>query len=149
MVHALKSTARTIGADDLSDRAKGLEEAAKKSDAAYIGRQHEKLLSKYRETVRRIRDMFREEDGEGEQKDYREISNSAFRKRLEEVNDSLNTFEAEKAKKLIAQLDGFLYDGKPVAGLLEAAGRDIDDFEIAAAAEKVKALLHGVGDGEA
>ncbi len=149
MVHALKSTARTIGADDLSNRAKGLEEAAKKSDAAYIGRQHEKLLSKYRETVRRIRDMFREEDGEGEQKDYREISNSAFRKRLEEVNDSLNTFEAEKAKKLIAQLDGFLYDGKPVAGLLEAAGRDIDDFEIAAAAEKVKALLHGVGDGEA
>lgn len=149
LVHALKSTARMTGADALSDLAKGLEDAAKKADAAYIEMHHEKLLTAYRETVQRIRDIFGEEDEEGAQKEYQEISASAFRERLNEIQNSLNTFEAEKAKNLIEKLSGFVYDGEPVAGLLEEAGRDIDDFEITAALEKVKALLCNVGDGEA
>lgn len=149
MVHALKSTARMTGADALSDLAKGLEDAAKKADAAYIETHHERLLTAYRETVRRIRDIFGEEDEEGAQKEYQEISASAFRERLNEIQNSLNTFEAEKAKNLIEALSGFVYGGEPVTGLLEEAGRDIDDFEITAALEKVKTLLCNVGDGEA
>ena len=149
MVHALKSTARMTGADALSDLAKTLEDAAKKADAEYIGAHHEELLKKYREMVQNIRDILGEEEENGEQKEYLEISDVEFRKRLHEINDSLNTFEAEKAKKLIEQMDGFVYGGEPVAGLLEEAGRDIEDFEIAAAVEKVKALLRSLGDGEA
>lgn len=149
MVHALKSTARMTGADTLSDLAKALEDAAKKADAEYIGAHHEELLKKYRETVQNIRDIFGEEDGGKEQKEYLEISDSEFQNKLNEIDDALNTFEAEKAKKLIEQMEGFVYGGKPAAGLLEEAGRDIDDFEIAAASEKVKTLLRGVGDGEA
>lgn len=149
LVHALKSTARMTGADALSDLAKGLEDAAKKADAAYIETHHERLLTAYRETVRRIRDIFGEEDEEGAQKEYQEISASAFRERLNEIQNSLNTFEAEKAKNLIEALSGFVYGGEPVTGLLEEAGRDIDDFEITAALEKVKTLLCNVGDGEA
>lgn len=149
MVHALKSTARMTGADALSALAKGLEDAAKKQDAEYIGAHHEKLLEKYRETVRQIRDILGEEEECGEQKEYLEISDLEFRKRLSEIGDALNTFEAQKAKELIEQMSGFVYGGKSVAGLLEEAGRDIDDFEIAAASEKVKTLLCGVGDGEA
>ena len=149
MVHALKSTARMTGADALSDLAKALEDAAKKADAEYIGAHHEELLKKYREMVQNIRDILGEEEENGEQKEYLEISDVEFRKRLHEINDSLNTFEAEKAKKLIEQMDGFVYGGEPVAGLLEEAGRDIEDFEIAAAVEKVKTLLRSLGDGEA
>lgn len=149
LVHALKSTARMTGADDLSNLAKDLEDAAKKSDEAYIVTHHEELLARYRETVQRIRNIFGEEDESTEQGEYQEISGLELRERLQEIGSSLNTFEAEKAKNLIEQLGGFVYDGKPVAGLLEEAGRDIDDFEIAAASEKVKALLCSVGDGEA
>jgi len=149
MVHALKSTARMTGADTLSDLAKDLEDAAKRADAEYIGNHHENLLAQYRETVRNIREIFGEEDENGEQKEYQEISDSEFRKRLHEISDSLNTFEAQKARELIEQLDGFVYGGKPAAVLLEGARRDIDDFEITAAAEKVKILLGSMGDGEA
>lgn len=149
LVHALKSTARMTGADALSDLAKALEDAAKKADAAYIGEHHEELLKKYRETVQNIRDSFGEEEGSGEQKEYLEISDCEFQMRLHEIGDALNTFEAEKAKKLIEQMAGFVYGGKPLAGLLEEAGRDIDDFEITAASEKVKTLLRSMGDGEA
>lgn len=148
MVHALKSTARMIGADALSDLAKGLEDAAKKTDVEYIGIHHEKMLAKYRGTVQSIRDIFCEEKKNGEQKEHQEISGLEFCRRLEEIEDSLNTFEAEKAKKLIEQMEDFIYCGKSVAGLLEEAGRDIDDFEMAAASEKVRALTGGVRDGE-
>lgn len=148
MVHALKSTARMIGADDLSDLAKGLEDAAKKRDVGYIGMHHEKLLVKYRETAQRIRDIFSEEEKREGQEGYQEISGLEFCGRLKEIEDSLNTFEADKAKSLIDRLSGFTYCGDSVAGLLEEAARDVDDFEMAAALEKVKALIREAGDGE-
>lgn len=149
MVHALKSTARMIGADDLSDQAKGLEDAAKSRDVEYIESHHENLLVKYQETAQLIRDIFSEEEKSGEQKGYQEISGLEFRRRLKEIEDSLNTFEADKAKILIEKLGGFVYCGNFVAELLEETERDVDDFEMAAASEKVKTLIHDVGDGEA
>lgn len=147
-VHALKSTARMIGAGDLSDRAKKLEDAAKDRKAAYIRTHHEKLLLKYSETVQCIRDVFCGEGKGGEQKKYQEISGSALCGRLEEIEDSLSTFEAEKAKNLIEQMDGFSYCGKPVARLLEEVVQDVDDFELEAASDKVKTLIDRVRDGE-
>ena len=149
MVHALKSTARMIGADVLSDLAKELEEAAKNRDVEYIGKHHGNLLVKYKETAQSIRNIFSGEEKSGEQKGYQEISGAKLRSRLEEIEDSLNTFEADKAKTLIEQLGGFVYCGDSVAGLLEAAVRDVDDFEMAAASEKVKTLIGSLGDGEA
>lgn len=148
MVHALKSTARMIGADALSDLAKGLEDAAKNRNVEYIGMHHENLLVKYKETAQSIRDIFDEDVIKEEQKEYQEISGLELRGKLEEIEDSLNTFEAEKAKTLIEQLSGFVYCGNSVAGLLEEVGRDVDDFEMAAASEKVKTLICSVGDGE-
>lgn len=154
MVHALKSTARMIGAGALSDLARDLEDAAKDLNAEYIGTHHDNLLFRYRETVQSIRSIFCEEENAGEQKDeeqkeYQEISGLELRRRLEEIEDSLSTFEAEKAKNLMEQLGSFVYCGDSVAGLLEEAGRDVDDFEMAAALEKVKALICSVEDGEA
>ncbi len=148
VVHALKSTARMIGAEALSDLAKGLEDAAKNRNVEYIGMHHESLLVKYQETAQSIWDIYGEEEKNGEQKGYQEISGLELCRRLKEIEDSLNTFEAEKAKTLIEQLSGFVYCGNSVAGLLEETERDVDDFEMAAASEKVKALIRGVGDGE-
>lgn len=149
MVHALKSTARMIGADDLSNLAKDQEDAAKNRDVEYIESHHENLLVKYRETAESIRDIFSGEEKSGEQEEYQEISGSEFCRRLKEIEDSLNTFEADKAESLIEQLSGFVYCGDSVAGLLEEVARDVDDFEMAAALEKVKTLIGEVGDGEA
>ena len=47
-VHALKSAAKLIGAQELSDRAKALEEAAKKNDIDYIRDNNYELISQYR-----------------------------------------------------------------------------------------------------
>ena len=54
LVHALKSTSRMIGADDLSERAKSLEMLAKKGGKGITGEMHEKVMEIYGKTVKAV-----------------------------------------------------------------------------------------------
>ena len=53
-VHALKSTSLTIGAEQLSDSAKMLEQAGKKEDVEYIQKNHAALLDLYEKVCKSI-----------------------------------------------------------------------------------------------
>ena len=53
-VHALKSSARIIGASELSEAARQLEDAGKKNDTDYISKETENLLGKYRVLERKL-----------------------------------------------------------------------------------------------
>lgn len=53
-VHALKSTSLTIGAEELSERAKALEQAGKKEDVAFIRENHAELVRMHEEVCRSI-----------------------------------------------------------------------------------------------
>ncbi len=53
-VHALKSTSLTIGAEQLSDCAKTLEQAGKKEDVEYIQKNHAALLDLYEKVYKSI-----------------------------------------------------------------------------------------------
>ncbi len=64
-VHALKSSARIIGAMELSKLAASLEDAGNREDKDYIDENHDKLLSEYeayKEKLSRLREV--KEDGE-------------------------------------------------------------------------------------
>ncbi len=56
-VHALKSTSLTIGAEQLSEHAKALEQAGKSGDAEYIQANHPALLRLYEEVCENIADL--------------------------------------------------------------------------------------------
>ncbi len=154
MVHALKSTARMIGADELSGLAKGLEDVVKNGETAYIREHHKELLARYRDTEQSIWRAFGEEGNSGEEADgdkhaEQEISATELAQKLEEIKESLGTFEAEKAGAQIGELNCFMYEGNSVADLLKEVLQDVDDFEIAAALEKVKALVCRIKGGDA
>ena len=57
-VHALKSTAKTMGANSLSENAKCMEMAAKNHDEVYIREHHETLMAEYHQMVQSIADIF-------------------------------------------------------------------------------------------
>lgn len=65
-IHALKSTSRTIGADNLSEQAKTLEQAGKDNDAAYIKENHPAMLQLYETTCRLIADTLSLENDQRE-----------------------------------------------------------------------------------
>ena len=61
-VHALKSTAKTVGAEALSEAARNLEAAAGAGDAAAVDAAHPGLLDAYENAVRAIRDSLGDAD---------------------------------------------------------------------------------------
>lgn len=63
-VHALKSTSKMIGAMELSEKAKNLEFAAKKSDAEYIALNHSAMIADYMRTVNKIKSEFGIDSGD-------------------------------------------------------------------------------------
>ncbi len=54
LIHALKSTSLTIGAVELSDRAKELEQAAKEGDIAFIEAHHSECMEQYEKILAQI-----------------------------------------------------------------------------------------------
>ena len=60
IVHALKSTAKMIGADSLSTEAYEMEKAAKKNDAEYVLTRHEGLMEQYKAVSGSINMIFGE-----------------------------------------------------------------------------------------
>lgn len=149
-VHAVKSTAKMVGADELSEMARRAEDAAKNGDAVYVREHHGEILDKYREATRCIREqlggnMPAEPAGE----DGGEISKEELLRRMESLRESLDTFEADKAETLLREMSGSSVDGVSVGGLLQEVRQDIEDFEFGAAAEKVEALIDRMKGGEA
>ena len=55
LVHALKGTARMIGAGALSEQARAMESAVRAGDLSYLRANHDALLASYRQTVDAIR----------------------------------------------------------------------------------------------
>lgn len=53
-MHSLKSSSRSIGADELSEHAKNMELAIKEGRLSFIHQEHESLLNEYRELLQKI-----------------------------------------------------------------------------------------------
>ncbi len=149
LVHALKSTSKMIGAMELSEMAKGCEDAAKHQDAEYINAHHQELLVKYDQTVR---DLFEAVGGGTEEAaenfEGEEIGKEEFFEKLESLKESLSTFEEDKAQALISEMSDAAYQGKPVREMLKEIQKDVEDFEFDSATEKTEALLKEIKGGD-
>ena len=56
-IHALKSSAKSIGANSLSEAAADLEQAAKQEDGTYIKERHLKVMELYRAVIKEIQKL--------------------------------------------------------------------------------------------
>lgn len=152
MVHALKSTAKMIGADALSENAKSLEMAAKNQEADYIREHHEEVLAEYRQVVQCILGLY-DSDAESRSQESQEVtgelSKEEFLRRLEDLKEKLDTFEEESSQTLISEMSGATCQGESIGVLLSDVWQDVDDFEFPAASEKVEALIAKMEGGEA
>lgn len=154
-VHALKSTAKMIGADGLSETAKNMEDAAKRKDAEYLHANHERLLAEYREAVEKIRDAagIEADTGDGDEDGENagaaaEISAEELLERLQQLKQSLETFELDQAQKQIEELDGTVCQGKPVRKMLREVSREVEEFEFESAGGRVEQMIRSVKGGE-
>ena len=142
LAHSLKSFSKMIGAGGLSEMAEAAEEAAKNRNAACIRENHRTLMDRYRETVRHISDVFGLADAsESDPAATTEVSGRELLACLAELQKSLETFEAYRAETILAKMRVCAYQGVSVSKLLQNVSRDVEDFELSAAGEKVKKLI--------
>lgn len=145
-VHALKSTAKMIGADTFSGMAKAAEDAAKDMDISYLNAHHEELLHAYGQLADMLKaalqpDTPADEPCRQEQEDAISISSEELCEKLSELACCLKTFEADRAEDILNTLNGVNCDGQDVSGALADIRSDIEEFEMDAAENKVQTLI--------
>ena len=152
VVHALKSTAKMIGADSLSDNAKQAEAAAKADNLEYITAHHEELMMQYGNIVTSICDALGISVNNGQQmeevKEERKISKEELISQLKDLKDSLDYFLEEKSLEIVSSMDGEVYPGVSVGEFLKDIRKDVDDYEFVSASKKVSALISHMEGGE-
>lgn len=146
-VHALKSAAKMVGADDLSEMARQAEEAAKNRDESYIREHQEELMAGYRDVVQHIEEVLGS-DEDIPKETLTEISGDELVRCLGELKESLVAYEIDRAESLISEMCRAEYQGKSVEEFLDCVRQDVEDFEFDAAAEKVEKILGSMERGE-
>ena len=147
-VHALKSTARMIGADTLSALALEQENAAKARDMDAIGRGCGPLLEVYERVAGDIAGVFPREEQAEEAGAATELSPDDLRARLEEAAACLENFETERAQELVKELSGCAYEGESLRDGMEKVLAALDAFDMEEAAMLLAEYLPRRGEEE-
>lgn len=134
-VHALKSNAKMIGAEDLSLLFEELENAARNGDTAAIENKTAAALKAYDELAGKLEPVV----GQGKLQAPGEISAGEARKTADELLAALDDFDDELAKKLAVKLGSYPFRITQQSKLEEALTQ-IDDFLYDEAAENIKEI---------
>ena len=146
-VHALKSTAKMIGAENLSDLAKDLEMAAKEKDWDFIEKNHKEVLDQYAAAVVEIGSLL----GtvlEEEEFSVTQINSEKLLEELMLLMEKLRAYEIDEAEKIIQKLQHIKCANLLGKELIEDIKQDVTDFEFDRAPNKTEKLYKRVERGE-
>ncbi|MCR5107526.1 MAG: response regulator [Lachnospiraceae bacterium] len=100
-VHALKSSARLIGAADLSEKAQLLEDAGKSDDTEYIQNNHEAFMTEFLSFKDILSKVFTEED---KQDNKPEASPEMMEKTLSEIRSAAEDMDIEQIENALEKI---------------------------------------------
>lgn len=104
--HALKSSARLIGALELSELALEMELAGKEKNAEQIKEKTKMLLDMYKGIQSELKSIFDANTGEDE-KNKKELTKKKLNRKLSELKELMEAFDFETAQMLFASLKDF------------------------------------------
>jgi len=122
-VHALKSSARIVGAEDLSEEARLLEDAGKKNDIDYIKANHSKLKDDYLA----FKDKLRFFDVEAEVEKKEELPEEEVIDALAAIKELVPRMDYESIEMIMNQVDEFKVADK-YAGLFKDLRKALKTF---------------------
>lgn len=141
-VHGLKSSARYIGADRLSEKAKELEDYSKQSDWESIDREHENLVPLYRRVADSIKNFL--EQG-GEERTVKTTENSISKdeliKHLDDIKDCLRNMDFDGAADIAVILKDSSYDDEAVDTDVKDIVRMVENFDFEDAETNLDILI--------
>lgn len=125
-VHALKSTARIIGAEELSELALSLEMAGKEGNTEKIDNETDKLLEKFRYLVSQLKDV----DESQSERDC--LDKDSLKEAYQAINEIAQSMDYDTVESIIVQVKSYKLndDDKSKIQALEKALYDLNWDEV-------------------
>ena len=155
-VHALKSTAASIGAVELSEMALEHEMAGKSQENDFILKQYENLLALYRNVLNEINGILAQNQSSLEQYDIKfdknvsavnnsekvkvEMKKENLLNLLRSVETLLGEFELERAENILMETEQFTMDVE-IEAQIQLVIRNLKDFDLEASERNVKKMI--------
>ena len=108
-VHALKSSARIIGANGLGEWAQKLEDAGKSGDIAYIRENHAAFIKEYMDLREPLSAVFHSET---EEQDKPEADSGRMKSAYGEIHSAAEDMDCDRLETVFAEMDGYSIPAK-------------------------------------
>ncbi len=102
-VHALKSSARIIGAADLGEEAQRLEDAGKAEDTEYIKAHHSEFMEEYSRIVDSLKEIFVEEEKTEEPLADQEVMDKAYA----EIREAAESMDCGRLEDIFNEMEDY------------------------------------------
>ena len=144
-VHALKSGSRTIGAMQLSEQAKSLEEAAKAGNKDYLSENHDMLNISYDGAVSLIKSVLGAYEDTAESAAEEESSEEGdWDALLDELRRAIDGFDSDAAQTVMDKAQGLSHDGRPCSEIFKKVFDALKEYDFMAASEALEEIGGGV-----
>jgi signal transduction histidine kinase/CheY-like chemotaxis protein len=138
--HAVKSTSRLIGANDLSDLARGMEEAASQGDADRVRAGHEKFMERFDYQAGCIADTIQELGMDGGKVELSAVTPEELQSFCKSLEESLAEFDMDAIRERVEELQGFDIL-KNIKDVMQTAADNFDYDSIQEQLDELKKLV--------
>ena len=140
-VHAVKSTAKMIGAQDVSRRAAFLEAAAKAEHISDIKAQHRDFMDACTSLIRTLRELMPAAEETETRSGAEPVDSQTVRDTLRTLAAALDDFDADGADDALKKLEACDLGADGLTGLVSRLRGQIDDFDLKGAGGTVREAL--------
>ena len=140
-VHAVKSTAKMIGAENVSRQAAFLEASAKGERTADIEARHRAFMADYTALIQALHTLMPAEDKTGPGSGAAPFDPQTAMALLRELEGALDDFDADRADDALKALEACHIADGAIAGLLRQLRGQVDAFDLKGAGETARAVL--------
>ena len=142
LVHAVKSTMRSVGVEKLSDMAKELEQAGKNSNEEYIVRHHDAMILEYTRVLEILHEsaMLHPQPEKENITGLEELTETQMDKMALDFEDAAYAFDVKVMTEIAEHLSKCSYNGHGLAELMQPVMHKIQMADYLSASESVARL---------
>ncbi|MCM1045665.1 MAG: ATP-binding protein [Candidatus Gastranaerophilales bacterium] len=155
LVHAVKSSMQSIGAERLSEMAKNLEMSGKENRIDYILDHHQEMMEEYKRVLQILHDFLHQDVSDEEQETEQslpELSEEQFAQLAASMEDAMYELDGQGMLAVLEELQRYQYCGVSLKTQLAFLRHKIEMSDYMSAVEnvqKVKTRLENREGGEA
>ena len=138
LVHGLKSSMKSVGANILSEKARLLESASKRLDEQYIFNNHYDMMQEYERIIKVLYNYFEIDCEQSDESDLPQIDREQFDKIISDFEIATYSCDETKLLEIVSELENSCYINKSTDEIVETIKNKISMSDYFSAFEALK-----------